>query len=465
MTNKVLEKIEITDIGAEGKAIARVDNLVVFVPYVAPGDVVDIQLRKKKKNFAEGIAVRFHKYSSHRKQPFCKHFGICGGCRWQHLDYSQQLHFKQKQVLDALERIGKLEFPPPQPILGSKHQKHYRNKLEFTFSDSRWILPDEPIIENRTDLNALGFHIPGRFDKVLDIEECHLQPTLSNEIRLQVKKFCIENGISFQNIRTHEGQMRNLILRNSKTGEWMVIVVFSKEAPKEIRQKVLDFIHQQFPQVSSLWSVVNPKLNDSISDLKPQLYFGKEFLTEKMMHLEYHISPKAFYQTNSQQAENLYHTVCEFSQLTGRELVYDLYTGTGTIANLLAMNSKWVYGIEYVKEAIVDAKKNSMINNIQNTTFFSGDMKDIFTDNFIEKHGKPDLIVTDPPRAGMHPDVIKSILNANPAKIVYVSCNPATQARDVAMMSHQYKITKVQTVDMFPHTHHVENVLLLETIN
>ncbi|HON17753.1 MAG TPA: 23S rRNA (uracil(1939)-C(5))-methyltransferase RlmD [Salinivirgaceae bacterium] len=462
MQNVVLENVEIVDMAAEGNAIARVEGRVVFVPWVAPGDVVDIQITRRKHNYAEGRAINFHRKSPFREEPFCKHFGTCGGCRWQHLSYEKQLAFKQQQVIDAMQRIGKVDFPTPQPIAGAENIKYYRNKLEFTFSDSRWILPDEPYIENRSDREALGFHIPGRFDKVLDIKECFLQHPLSNQIRLAVKDYCLKNGLSFQNIRNHQGKMRNLIIRNSNTGEWMVIVVFGKEASRDQQEKLLQFIHNQFPEITSLWFVVNSKVNDSISDLEPKLFYGKEYLVEKMMHLEYHIGPKSFYQTNSQQAQILYRVVYDFSQLTGSELVFDLYTGTGTIANMLALNAKRVYGIEYIEEAIIDARKNSMMNGVQNTIFIAGDMKDILTEEFIHQHGVPDVLVTDPPRSGMHPDVVLTILKANPKRIVYVSCNPATQARDVAILDAKYRIAGMQTVDMFPHTHHVENVLLLE---
>lgn len=457
----VLEHIEITDVAAEGKAIAKVDNLVIFVPYVAPGDVVDIKLTRKKNNYAEGIAVKFHTFSQFREKPFCTHFETCGGCRWQHLNYEQQLFYKQKQVSDNLERIGKIPFPAIKPILGAHAIKYYRNKLEFTFSEKRWILPNESFEQSETDLLALGFHIPGRFDKVLDINTCYLQPELSNLIRHEVKKFCVENQLSFQNLKTHTGLMRNLIIRNSNTGRWMLVVVFGNDSNEIMRIKLLEHIRQTFPEISSLWYVVNSKLNDSISDLEPILHSGSMSIEENIMGLTFQTGPKAFMQTNSAQAARLYQTAIDFANLTGTETVYDLYTGTGTIANIIAKQANKVIGIEYVDEAVKDARINSKFNKIENTMFFTGDMKDVLTQQFFETHGHPDVIITDPPRAGMHNSVIECIIAAQPQKIVYVSCNPATQARDAAIMHPHYKIEKIQPVDMFPQTHHVENVILL----
>jgi 23S rRNA (uracil1939-C5)-methyltransferase len=423
---------------------------------------VDIKLTRKKNSYAEGVAVKIHQNSPFRTEPFCEHFGVCGGCKWQHLSYEKQLFFKNKQVADNLERIAKVPFPELLPIVGSDQIKYYRNKLEYTFADKRWFLPHESIENNEEHIGALGFHIPGRFDKVLDVKHCYLQPQLSDEIRLAVKGFCVQNNIPFQNLRTHQGLMRNLIVRNSNTGEWMVIVVFGTPADEAIQQSLLSFLQASFPQITSLWSVTNPKVNDSINDLEPVHFYGKSFLSENMMGLEYRVGPKAFYQTNSAQAEKLYKIACDFSHLTGGELVYDLYTGTGTIANVLANKAKWVVGVEYVEEAIHDARINSEVNSIKNTTFVAGDMKDVLNQTFIETHGRPDVVVTDPPRAGMHPKVVENILLASPSRIVYVSCNPATQARDVALLHPHYTIKKVQPVDMFPNTHHVENVLLLE---
>lgn len=457
----ILENIEITDIAAEGKAIAKHEGKVIFIPYVAPGDIVDIKLTRKKNSYAEGTAANFHSYSPDRMEPFCEHFGVCGGCKWQHLNYKKQLYYKAKQVADNLERIAKVPFPTPNPIIGSDSIKHYRNKLEYTFSDRRWFMPNESFDQAPEDIPALGFHIPGRFDKVLDIKHCYLQPELSDKIRLAVKKYSLEHDLTFQNLRNHQGLLRNLIVRNSNTNEWMVIVVFGEDNNKEVQIKLLDFLKQTFPEITSLWYVINTKVNDSINDLEPILHFGKAYLSEKMMHMEYHVGPKAFYQTNSEQAEKLYQIACDFSQLTGTELVYDLYTGTGTIANLLANKAKHVVGVEYIEEAILDAKKNSEINTIKNTTFVAGDMKDVLTPSFLDKHGYPEVIVTDPPRAGMHPKVVENMLLAAPKRIVYISCNPATQARDIAVLYPHYEVTKVQPVDMFPNTHHVENVILL----
>ncbi|HOG19704.1 MAG TPA: 23S rRNA (uracil(1939)-C(5))-methyltransferase RlmD [Salinivirgaceae bacterium] len=461
----VYENVEIVDIASEGVAIARVDGMVVFVPYVAPGDVVDIRVSRKKKSYAKGVAIKFHKHSPFRTEPFCEHFGLCGGCKWQHLDYNKQLYYKAKQVTDNLERIAKMPFPTPLPIVMSEEQRHYRNKLEYTFADKRWFLPHEPFEHGDKHIGALGFHIPGRFDKVLDINNCYLQPPLSNEIRLEVKKYCVENNLPFKNLKTHQGLMKNLIVRNSNTDEWMVIVVFGTNDDIDLQKGILEHIKTKFPQVTSLWSMINTKLNDSVADLTPEHYYGKPYLTEKMLGLEFQVAPKAFFQTNSQQAENLYKLACDFSHLTGSEMVYDLYTGIGTIANLLAKNAKWVVGVEYIDEAIDNARTNSEINGIKNTTFIAGDMSKVLSQAFFEKHGQPDVIVTDPPRAGMNPDVIQTILQAGPKRIVYVSCNPATQARDIAMMSPHYEIKKVQPVDMFPHTHHVENIVLLEKVN
>lgn len=458
----ILERVEITDLGAEGVSIGKVDNKVIFVPYVAPGDIVDIRITRKKNKYAEGLAVNYHRMSGFRTTPFCEHFGICGGCKWQHLEYEKQLYYKHKQVIDNFERIGKVTFPSPLPIIGSEQQKHYRNKLEYTFSDRRWFLPEEPFDNGSDNAAALGFHIPGRFDKILDLKECHLQHPLSNTIRLAVKKLCKELNLTFQNLRTHKGAMRNLIIRNSNTNDWMVIVVFGETDNTQAQNRLLEQIKNKFPQITSLWSVVNPKVNDSISDLTPQLYHGKPYMTERMFDIEYRIGPKAFYQTNSAQAKKLYQTTCDFSQLIGNELVFDLYTGTGTIANLLARKARWVVGIEYIEEAVADARTNSVINGNQNTTFISGDMSKVLNQSFIAIHGAPDVIVTDPPRAGMHQKVIENILHANPKRIVYVSCNPATQARDLALLCPTYEIKKVQPVDMFPNTHHVENIVLLE---
>jgi 23S rRNA (uracil1939-C5)-methyltransferase len=461
---RILEKVRITDIGAEGNALARVDNQVVFVPMLVPGDLVDIAVKKKRKKYLEGTVIRFHEYSPDRIKPACIHFGICGGCKWQHLPYNLQLLHKEKQVVDNLTRIGKAELPTLNPILGSADIYRYRNKLEFTFSDKRWLTREE--INSDTDFekeDALGFHIPGLFDKVLDIRECHLQPEPSNAIRDAVRRFAHKRAYQFFNLRQQSGFLRNLIIRNTLSGKVMVIVVFFLDE-KERREALLDFLYSEFPQISSLMYIINTKRNDSLTDQAPVLYKGDDHLIEEMEGLKFRISPKSFYQTNSQQALNLYRITRDFAGLTGKELVYDLYTGTGTIANFVASGASRVIGIEYVEESIKDALINSDMNGIKNTEFVAGDIKEILSEQFISQHGKPDVIITDPPRAGMHGDVIKAILLAAPSRIVYISCNPSTQARDIHLLSEKYTITRVQPVDMFPHTHHVENVVRLDLI-
>ncbi|HLP05960.1 MAG TPA: 23S rRNA (uracil(1939)-C(5))-methyltransferase RlmD [Paludibacter sp.] len=458
----ILPHVTITDIAAEGKAIAKVNDVVVFVPYVVPGDVVDLQVTRKKSHFMEARPIHFHAYSEKRTEPVCQHFGICGGCKWQNLPYSEQIRYKQKQVTDNLTRIGKVELPGISPILGSAHTEFYRNKLEFTFSNKRWMtfeeIADGKVYDN---MNAVGFHIPGQFDKVLDIEKCWLQTEDSNEIRNEIRRYALENGLSFFDLKKQEGFLRTLMIRTTSTGELMVIVVFFYN-DTEAQNALLQHLADKFPQITSLLYVVNSKANDTITDQEILVYRGNECIIEEMEDLKFKIGPKSFYQTNSEQAYELYKVARNFAQLTGNELVYDLYTGTGTIANFVAHQSKQVIGIEYVPEAIEDAVLNSKLNNIGNTLFYAGDMKDILNAAFIEKHGKPDVIITDPPRAGMHEDVIDAILFAAPERIVYVSCNPATQARDLSLLDAQYKVTAVQPVDMFPHTHHVENVVLLE---
>ncbi len=458
----LLESVVITDVAAEGKAIAKVDGMAVFVPNVVPGDVVDIQLTRKKHNYAEGRVVRFVSYSENRVEPFCEHFGICGGCKWQMLPYDLQLKYKQKQVADNLTRIGKVELPEISPILGAPKTTFYRNKLEFTFSNKRWIAENEMESgEFFGTREALGFHIPQRFDKVLDIRYCWLQNDISNRIRNTIRQFCLQNDYEFFDLRNQKGLMRNLIIRTSSTSEIMLIVVFFKD-DKEKREKLLNFIADEFPQITSLLYVINEKANDTIMDQEIVTWKGNDCIYEEMEDLKFKIGPKSFYQTNSEQAYNLYKIVREFAQLSGNELVYDLYTGTGTIANFLAQKARKIIGIECVPEAIEDAMENSKLNRIDNTFFFAGDIKDIFTRDFIIEHGAPDVIVTDPPRAGMHGYVIETILSVEPPRIVYVSCNPATQARDVNLLDGKYRVTRVQPVDMFPHTHHVENVVLLE---
>jgi len=452
-------------VAAEGKAIAKINDLVIFVPYVVPGDVVDLQIKRKKNKYAEGEVVKFHQYSENRAEPFCQHYGICGGCKWQVLPYSEQIRYKQKQVTDNLTRIGKIELPEISPILGSKRTQYYRNKLEFTFSNKRWLTNEEVKQEVKYDnMDALGFHIPGAFDKVLDITKCWLQDDISNRIRNAIREYAVENQYPFFDLRSQEGMLRNIIVRTSTTGELMIIVSAKiiSDDDLDLFKKLLAHLAESFPEITSLLYVINNKANDTITDLDIKVYKGNDHIFEEMEGLRFKIGPKSFYQTNSEQAYNLYKITREFAQLTGKELVYDLYTGTGTIANFVSSRSHRVIGIEYVPEAIEDAKINSQINNITNTLFFAGDMKDILTQEFINEYGRPDVIITDPPRAGMHQDVVDIILFAEPQRIVYVSCNPATQARDLALLDIKYKVTKVQPVDMFPHTHHVENVVLLE---
>ena len=461
----LLEKVTITDVAAEGKAIARVDDMVVFVPYVVPGDVVDLQVKRKKHHYAEAEAVYFHSYSPVRAVPFCQHYGVCGGCKWQILPYEEQIKYKQKQVTDNLTRIGKIELPEISPILGSKKTQYYRNKLEYTFSNKRWLTAEEVKQEVTYDqMNAVGFHIPTAFDKVLAIEKCWLQDDITNRLRNSIRDFAYAHGYSFQNLRTHEGMLRNLIVRTSSTGELMVILVCKIESDEEMERyrELLQFVADTFPEITSLLYFINNKVNDTITDLEVHTFCGKDHIYEEMEGLRFKVGPKSFYQTNSEQAYELYKVAREFAGLTGNELVYDLYTGTGTIANFVARQARQVVGIEYVPEAIEDAKVNSNINGITNTLFYAGDMKELLTDDFIQEHGRPDVIITDPPRAGMHQDVVDVILRAEPQRIVYVSCNPATQARDLQLLDAKYRVTAVQPVDMFPHTHHVENVVRLE---
>lgn len=461
----LLEKITITDVAAEGKALAKVNDLVVFVPYVVPGDVVDLQVKRKKNHYAEAVAVKFHEYSPVRAVPFCQHYGVCGGCKWQCLPYAEQIKYKQKQVTDNLTRIGKIELPEISPILGSEKTEFYRNKLEFTFSNKRWLTEEEVKEDVKYDqMNAVGFHIPGAFDKVLAIEKCWLQDDISNQIRNAIRDYAYEHNYSFFNLRSQEGMLRNLMIRTSSTGELMVLLQCKivEESELDLMKRLLDFVAERFPQITSLLYVVNNKCNDTINDLDVMVFKGKDHIFEEMEGLRFKIGAKSFYQTNSGQAYNLYKVARDFAGLTGNELVYDLYTGTGTIANFVSRQAKKVIGIEYVPEAIEDAKVNSAINGIDNTLFYAGDMKDILTQEFINQHGRPDVIITDPPRAGMHDDVINTILFAEPQRIVYVSCNPATQARDLSLLDVKYKVMAVQPVDMFPHTHHVENVVLLE---
>ena len=458
----VLENLVIESVAAEGKAIAHTpEGQVVFVGFAVPGDVVNVRLVRKKKAWLEGTIIKIVKPSDLRLEPFCEHFGVCGGCRWQPLPYDIQLAAKQRQVYDQLTRIGHLEVPEFSPILASEKTVRYRNKLEFSASSRRWLTAEE-IASGDPGGPGLGFHVGKYFDKVLDIRECHLQPEPTNGIRLFIKQFCLDNGISFYDIRENRGQLRNMFVRTTDAGDVMLIVCFGEDFP--LRAPLLDAVQARFPQIRSLWYVINEKKNDTIGDLPCILHAGEEAIYEQMEDLRFKIGPKSFYQTNTGQALRLYRTARDFAALTGSETVYDLYTGTGTIAQFVAARAKRVIGIEYVPEAIEDARLNAAANGIANCEFFAGDMKDILTPAFIAEHGRPDVIIADPPRAGMHPDVVKTILEAAPGRIVYVSCNPATQARDMEMMSGAYRITAVQPVDMFPHTFHVENVCLLERI-
>lgn len=458
----LLSKLEIVDIAAEGKSIGRYEGMIVFVPHVIPGDIVDVQIKNKRKKFMEGYVVNFHKYSDLRIKAFCEHFGVCGGCKWQHLPYSDQLKYKQKQVADSLERIGKIVLPEINPIIASDNTTHYRNKLEYTFSENRWLSNEEIKLESEV-LNrfALGFHIPGRFDRVLDITNCYLQPSPSNEIRKAVKEYTEKHNLRYYDHVKQEGFLRNLIIRNTSTGEVMVVVSFFEEKKDEI-EGLLNHLNNNFPGVTSFMYVINPKGNDTINDLEINLYKGRDHIIEDLDGLKFKIGPKSFFQTNSGQALKLYRITKDFAGLTGNENVYDLYTGTGTIALYLAGSCQHVTGIEYVPEAIEDAKENTVFNNINNADFFAGDIKAVLNEGFVNLQGHPDVMIIDPPRAGMHEDVVKQILTIQPPRIVYVSCNPATQARDIHILSEKYTVKKVQPVDMFPHTHHVENVVLME---
>ena len=458
----LIEGLEITTLAAEGKAMGRWNDIVVFVPMTVPGDVVDVQIRNKRRRFMEGTVVNYVRRSPLREEPFCRHFGVCGGCKWQNLPYDEQLRFKGEQVRDQLTRIGKIELPEIAPCLGSAQTRHYRNKLEFTFAHRRWMTAEE--IASGRELEAgpaLGFHIPNMFDKVLDIDECWLQPEPSNAIRLETKRFCLENGYSFHNAREHAGLMRNIIIRTASTGETMVIVVFNEDDCERI-DALLGHLAGRFPEITSLMYVVNTKLNDSVGDLEAICWRGKDHIIEQMEGLRFKVGPKSFYQTNSAQAYELYKVARTFADLHPEDTLYDLYTGTGTIANFCASRCAKVVGIEYVPEAIEDAKVNSQINGIGNTVFYAGDMKRVLNDDFIARNGRPDVIILDPPRAGVDEPVIEVIRRAAPQRMVYVSCNPATQARDLALLDADYRVVAVQPVDMFPHTHHVENVVKLE---
>lgn len=461
----ILENIQITDCAAEGKSLARVNDMVVFVPFCVPGDIVDLQVRKKRHSYMEAEVIRFVEKSAVREEPFCEHFGVCGGCKWQNLPYDKQLEMKQRQVYEQLTRIGKVELPEFMPILGSRKIREYRNKLEFGCSNKRWMTREEIASgEPAGEMRAIGFHITGAFDKILPIHNCHLMDGLQNEIRNFIYQYAIANDLTFFDLRQQTGLLRDVMVRNSNTGEWMVLVQFhyDEEGDRERSLQLMEALADRFPQITSLLYVDNQKCNDTFGDLELTLYKGNDHIFEIMEGLRFKVGPKSFYQTNTDQAYHLYSVARQFAGLTGEEIVYDLYTGTGTIANFVARSAKKVVGIEYVPEAIEDAKVNSDINGIGNTLFFAGDMKDILTDEFIAGHGRPDVIITDPPRAGMHPDVVETILRAKPRRIVYVSCNPATQARDLQLLDRLYKVVAVQPVDMFPHTPHVENVVALE---
>ncbi len=454
----LLEKVTILDAGSEGKAIARVGEWVVFVPFVVPGDVVDIQVVKKKKSFLEGKAVHFHQYSSLRVEPFCQHFGLCGGCRWQNLYYADQLYYKQKQVNDAFERIGKFEFPELSPIQPSPDQQYYRNKLEYTFSNRRWL--DRERIDKEDDMRGLGFHLPLMFDRIIDVRTCYLQPFPSDAIREKAREICLRSGLDFYDARNNTGFFRNLLIRNSNRNDLMVILVVNEDRKEKIFP-VLDELSEFFPSINSLFYVVNGKKNDSIHDQQIILYKGKGFLEEKMDHLLFRIGPISFSQVNTAQAVQMYRMTRDLLELNGDELIFDLYTGTGTIANFVAASAQKVIGIEFIEDAVTDARLNSTLNNIDNTEFYAGDIAKLLNEDFIREHGKPDVIITDPPRAGMSESVINQIINVLPEKIAYISCNPSTQARDLALLSAHYSVIKAQPFDMFPHTQHVECLVIM----
>ena len=463
---EIIENVAVIDVADDGRAVGKAgdSDLVVFISHAVPGDVVDVQVTRKRKKYVESVPVNFSKYSQWRVEPACSHFDVCGGCKWQDFDYREQLIFKHKNVSDCLTRIGKLDLPAIAPVLPADPVLFYRNKLEFTFSSNRWLTAEEIHSEGEIiNRNALGFHIPGMFDRVLDIDRCYLQPDPSNAIRNGIRNYALQENMPFYDLRNHQGFLRTMVIRTSTMGELMVIICFHYE-DEDMREKLLSFVWKHFPEISSLMYVINPKLNDTFADLDVHLYRGLPYMTEIMEGLKFKVGPKSFYQTNSTQAYRLYRIVREFAGLTGREIVYDLYTGTGTIANFLASKAKKVIGIEYVSEAVEDARHNSAINGIRNTDFYSGDMKDVFSMNFIQLHGTPDVVVLDPPRAGVHPKVIEALLLAMPLKIIYVSCNPSSQARDLSLMQEYYRIAAVQPVDMFPQTHHIENVVKLERI-
>lgn len=460
MKNKVLKNLTIERIASEGKCIAHYDGKVVFVQNVAPGDVVDVRIRRGKSSFMEGDAIHIHEYSKDRVAPFCSHFGVCGGCKWQHINYDLQMNYKRQQVVDQFQRIAKVPIPEVLPIIGSGDTQYYRNKLDFTFSNNRWLTREQIDSGEEFERNALGFHIPKRFDKIVDVDHCYLQGGLSNEVRNALREFALENSLTFFDMIKQNGLLRNLIIRTTTTDETMVIVQFGENHPEQIEQ-VMDFLAGRFPSITSLLYIINLKKNETFHDQEIHTFMGRDYIIEEMEGLQFRIGPKSFYQTNSKQAYELYKVAREFASLQGNEVVYDLYTGTGTIANFIAKKAKQVIGIEYVEEAIEDAKLNAKENGLENTQFYAGDMKDMLTDEFIADHAAPDVIITDPPRAGMHEDVVNMLLKLAAPKIVYISCNPATQARDIALLGEKYSVDIVQPVDMFPQTYHVENVVLL----
>lgn len=458
-----IEAIKIEAVAAEGKCIARFEGQVIFIKGVAPGDIVDLQVTRKKKSYLEARVTHFHEYSKDRAEPFCKHFGVCGGCKWQHLPYEHQLTYKQEQISQQLGRIAKVDLPTEKPILAASPIQYYRNKMEYSFSNRRWLLDSEVESEEKLNRNALGFHVPGRFDRIVDIEHCYLQPEPSNTIRLALRDFSLEHNLEFYDAVVNVGFMRSLIIRTANTGETMVIVQFGRNDEENVAL-VMEFLKTKFPETTSLQYIINTKKNDSYQDLEVILYAGELHINEEMEGLKFRVGAKSFYQTNSKQAYELYKITRDFAQLTGDEIVYDFYTGTGTIANFVAKEAKQVIGIEYVEMAIEDARVSSKLNGIDNTLFYAGDIKDILKDDFLAKHPRPDVIITDPPRIGMHKDVVQTLVESGAKRIVYVSCNPATQARDIALLAEKYKITALQGVDMFPHTHHVESVVCLELI-
>lgn len=458
----LLENILIEDIGAEGNAIARLNNMVLFVPMAIPGDLIDVQITRKRKKYMEGKTVKIHKYSEKRVEAFCEHFSVCGGCKWQHLSYSDQLYYKEKQVIDALKRIGKVDLPKHDPIIGADKTRFYRNKLEYTFSNNKWFTKEEINSGEKFSMtNAVGFHLPGRYDKILDINKCWLQEEPGNEIRNFIRKYAEERKLSFYNTKEHKGFLRNLIIRNSSLNELMVILVFGEDDKKE-SELLLKELNINFPSINSLLYSINLKKNDSLYDQEIICFSGQDHIKERLEDLEFKISPKSFFQTNTEQVLKLYDKVREFAGLTSEETVYDLYTGTGSIAIFLSRYARNIVGIEAVADAIADAEYNAAINKIKNTKFYTGDIKDILNEDFLLKHGRPDVIISDPPRAGMHTDVLESILKTSADKIIYVSCNPATQARDMEILGKSYKVSRIQAIDMFPHTHHVESIVVLE---